>query len=332
MQNFTSLDALSVVGVENGAGRARSTDGRTSIAAAATLAPLGLGRASWCSSGSGSRGDGYEGCGRFGGGRGGDGSGGRGGGGSGRSGSNAAREGGGSGAGSNGLALGDAADGAGNEGRAGDGVLNVADVGVEEDARVSGSVEGGTGNTSGGAAAAAVDAEIHALGVILGAVGIGSTVESNDLVAEDVVSGLEVGGDLNEPAVAVLAKVIRSPGLSHTIVTSTANLEPLEGGLVDSLAGAVAVGEIVDDGADVAIGPLRGPDNVDLVTSVDGGRALPRSAALVADHIGVAEVVGLNEAVVLLKGSPAENTGRIGLVEVSGGVVVLVLDAVDNDV
>jgi len=351
-----SLDALSVVGVENGAGRTGSTDGRTGVAAAATLAPLGLGSAAcrWCG-GSGSRRDGDEGCGGFGGGRGGYGTGGRGGGASGRSGTSGARNSGRGGAGSNRDALGNAADGSGNEGRAGDGVLNVADVGVEEDAGVSGSVEGGAGNTGGGVVAAAVDAEVHALrcvsvsgprfftkmysqrgviylGIILSAIGAASAVESNDLVAEDVVSGLEVGGDLNEPAVAVLAKIIGSPGLGDAVVASTVNLEPLEGGLVDGLAGAVAVGQIVDNGTDVAIGPLRGPDNADLVTGVDGGRALSRGAALVADHIGCAKIVGLDEAVVLLKGSPPENAGRVWVIEVAGGIVVLVLDSVDDDV
>lgn len=328
-----NLDALAVVRVENSASRAGSANGRASPAVATALSPLGSNTSTAGRSGSGrggrGGGDSDEGSGGGlddrGGGGGDDGAGGGGDDGS-------AGEGGRGGAGGGGLALGDGADGAGDEGRAGDGVVGAGDVGVEEDAGVVGAVEGGAGDTGGGVVAVADDAEVQALGIGLGAVGGRAAVEGDDLVAEDVVAGLEVGGDLDEPAVAVGTEVVGGPRAGVGVVAGTADLEPAEGGLVDGLAGAVAVGEVVDDGADVGLGPLGGPDDGDLVTGVDSGRAAARSSRLVADDVGGAEVVGLDEAVVLLKSRPADHGRGVGLVEVGCRVIVLVVDTVHDDV
>lgn len=82
------------------------------------------------------------------------------------------------------------------DGRAGDGVGRERLVEVEEDTRVGRGVEGGeVATTADGLAATASDLEVDALGVGLSTVGLASRVKTNDLVSENVVSGLEVLGD-----------------------------------------------------------------------------------------------------------------------------------------
>lgn len=69
-------------------------------------------------------------------------------------------------------------------------------VGVVGDARVGALVGSGEGDeVAGGGAAAAGDLELVAAGVELGSrVGVGR-VQGDDLVADEVVSGLDAGGD-----------------------------------------------------------------------------------------------------------------------------------------
>jgi len=322
------LDALRVVGVENGASRARIADGRAAPADATALAPLGLGAGT---------------AGRSGLGRGGAGSGAdsvKGGldrGGSRVAGRNSswgravlAGEGSAAGSSGNRLALGDGAGDAGDQGRAGDGIVDGLGVGVEEDTGVVGAIQRGAGNASGGVGAGASHAQVEALRVGLGTVGLGAAVKGDDLVAEHVVAGGEAGGDLDEPAVAVGTELVGSPAV---IVTTSSNLEEAERILVDTLAGPVAVGEVINDGTDVALGPLGRPDDADLVTGCNGGVALARGSTLVADDVGHAEVVGLDEAVVLVEGSPTDHVGSgARVVEVGGRIVVPVIVAVHNDV
>lgn len=244
----------------------------------------------------------------------------------------AARGGGRRGPGCGRLALSDAADGAGNQGRAGDRVVDGAGVRVEENARVVGAVERGAGDAAGRVAAATRHAQVDALRVRLSAVGARGAVEGNDLVPENVVTGPEVRWNLDEPAITIRPEVVGGPGASVAVIAGTVNLEPPEGLLVDRLAITIACRQVVDDRADMALGPLGGPYDANLVTSADGGVAASGGSRFVADDIGCAEVVGLNETVVLLSGTPADHCRRIGLVPVGCRIIVLVVDAVDNDV
>ena len=86
---------------------------------------------------------------------------------------------------------------------AGDGVGVESLVEVEEDTGVLSGVDTDQRLAGGSGAAAASDLEVDALGVSLGTVGLSTGVESEDLVAEDVVAGGEAGGDLNSPGEAV---------------------------------------------------------------------------------------------------------------------------------
>lgn len=90
-----------------------------------------------------------------------------------------------------------------------DGVAgDVTTVDVVLDTGISSLVEGGTSNavstvSAGVGGARAGDLNVDALGVGLGAVLLAGGVESDDLVAEDVVAGCERLGDGEGPLVAV---------------------------------------------------------------------------------------------------------------------------------
>lgn len=80
--------------------------------------------------------------------------------------------------------------------RAGDGVGGGAAVQVVYDSGLGLGVKSRAGDTGGGShAAGAGDLEVEALHVELGTVLAPGAVESDDLVAEDVVAGLKVPGD-----------------------------------------------------------------------------------------------------------------------------------------
>ena len=83
---------------------------------------------------------------------------------------------------------------------------------------------------------------------------------------------------------------------SGRVVTGAVDLEELEGRLVDGLAVAIAGREVVNNRADVAIRPLRIPDEADLVSGSDGSMTTAVYAIPVADDVGGTEVVGLDEA------------------------------------
>jgi hypothetical protein len=72
-------------------------------------------------------------------------------------------------------------------------------------------------------------------------------------VAQHVLARLKVFGDLYHPCVVVLGHDIRGPGTRP--VAGGRNLEEFKIRLVDILARAVAVGEVVDDRAALAHGP-----------------------------------------------------------------------------
>lgn len=287
--------------------------------------------------GLGSRGDesggGYgdgSGCGRSNGGGGTSGS--RSGGGSG--GSSAETGDGGSGASDGGAGLRDV-DGALDESRARDGVGGHGAVDVEEDAGVVGGVELGALDAGGLVGAGAGDLDVEALGVVLGAVGVVGAVEGDDLVAQDVEAGSNVGRDLDEPAVAVLDELVGAPlagGGGAVDEADLVDLEELESGLVDGLAaGGAAVGEVVDHGTVVGLGPGV-PLDGDLVTSRDNSMAFGVGRVTVADDISRGESIRSNEAVVRVFGGPANDDRRVGLVRKAEDIITLVRVTVDDNV
>lgn len=73
-------------------------------------------------------------------------------------------------------------------------------------------------------------------------------MQGNDLVAEDIVARCNVLRNLNEPAVSIRDELVGSPDAWDCRAvdqTGTADLEELEGGLVDAFAASAAGGEVV---------------------------------------------------------------------------------------
>jgi len=78
-------------------------------------------------------------------------------------------------------------------------------------------------------------------------------VESNDLVAEEVIAVLESGGELDVPlAVGGLAEPVDSP--DTTAQALLLDLEPVEAVNVGDGASVVDLGEVRDDGTLVGLG------------------------------------------------------------------------------
>lgn len=122
-------------------------------------------------------------------------------------------------------------------------------------------------------------------------------------------------------------EVVRGPvtGVAAGVQASLGDLGPLEGGLVDGSEVARDSSDVVNDGAVVRLGPGV-PLESDRATSSNAGSVGGGSSTLVADDVGGASGVGLNEAVVLVAGRPANSVG--------GGTVgesTSVLSAVSND-
>lgn len=159
----------------------------------------------------------------------------------------------------------------GDLGRAGDVVGGEGLVDVDEDTRVGLSVQGLAQGAGGGDSAGARDGQVEALGVVLGTVRVLSRVQSNNLVAPDVVAGGQVLGDLDDPRVVVGDELRRAPSAGQGGVVDEAdggNLEELKGRLVDSGAVSVAACQHVDDWANVGIRP-GSPVGLDRVTGSD---------------------------------------------------------------
>jgi hypothetical protein len=194
--------------------------------------------------------------------------------------------------------------------RAGDIVRVELSVEVELDARVLSGVELGEVTTAESPGAATSDLEVDALGVGLGTVVLASGVKTNDLVSENVVTGLEVLGDGELPGVTVRDELIGSPaaGVAARDEALLGDLGPSEASLVDAGEVAADGGEVLGDGTMVRLGPgvpLQG----DNITSSNSDGVADGASALVADDIGSAKGVGLDETVVLVSSSPANSVG-----------------------
>jgi hypothetical protein len=66
-------------------------------------------------------------------------------------------------------------------------------------------------DTAGRGIARSGDLKVDALGVELGTTDVVGRVQGKDLVAENIVAGLDVGGNLDLPGKSVLDQIIRGP-------------------------------------------------------------------------------------------------------------------------
>lgn len=195
-------------------------------------------------------------------------------------------------------------------------------------------VQVGAVGTTGLKATRAGDGEVETLRVVLRTVLTPGGVKRDDLVTENVVARGDVLGDLYEPGACVGNEHIRRPGtrVRPVEVTDLVDLEKLERGLVNGLAVAVAVGQVVQNGPLVRVGPGDGPLDGDGVARVDRCVAACWSGVLVADD--VARLIGIwgDKAVVSVGSRPAYHDRRIGFVRVAGRVVALPIDTIDDEV
>ena len=147
-------------------------------------------------------------------------------------------------------------------------------------------------------------------------------------MAKDVVSRGNVGGDLQAPRVPVGGEHLAGveAGLALRDEAGAVDFEELERFLVDGLAGPVAVGEVVDNGAGVR---PEVPAHVEDVARRDLNVGLGRRGAAVADDVGVAHVLVGDGALVLCRRGPAKDIGAVrgaGVLEDGVPFVRLVVD------
>ena len=195
--------------------------------------------------------------------------------------------------------------------RAGDIVRAELSVEAELDTGVIRGVELGEVTTAAKSLGATTsDLEVDALGVGLGTVGLASGVKTDDLMSENVVTGLEVLGDGELPGVTVRDELVGGPaaGVAARDEALLGDLGPSEASLVDAGEVTADGGKVLGNGTVVRLGPgvpLQG----DNITSSDSDGVADGTSALVADDIGSTEGVGLDEAVVLVSSSPANSIG-----------------------
>ena len=129
-------------------------------------------------------------------------------------------------------------------------------------------------DTSRLSSALARDLEIDAVGVVLGAVGLVCTVQSDDFVAEDVGASDDGRGDGDGPGVVVCDEGVGGPSARRAGTADEARLSDLEEAersrCVRSTV-AADLRKVVNDGAVVAVGPGV-PRQLESVASLDGNR------------------------------------------------------------
>ena len=183
-------------------------------------------------------------------------------------------------------------------------------VDVEEDTRVALLVQLSTSDTSWVGGTAASDLEVDALWVWLGTTITVTLVESDGLVAQDIIAWGNVGWDLDSPGVVVGDHVIVGElwwGGADICHADTVDLEELESGLVDARAVAIAVCEVVEDWAVVGLWPLS-PLQRDRFTGGDWGTDGARSSTTSADDVRVAVGCTRNwTAVLRFRRAPADD-------------------------
>lgn len=144
-------------------------------------------------------------------------------------------------------------------------------------------------------------------------------MEGDDLVAEHVRAGLQVGGDDSVPRGVVGDERDRRERLGSRVVPGLVDLDPLEGRLVDVGAGPRVLGHVGQHGPHVGLGPVLVPVEADSTAGRGLGGDGTRRGGLVADDVRLAVGVRLNEAVVRVFGVPP------GIVGEGTGVYLLIV-------
>ena len=141
------------------------------------------------------------------------------------------------------------------------------------------------------------------LGTILGA----GAVQADELVAKHVAARRNVGRDPDVPLVAVGDQVVRRPLAGRAVAineTRLLDLEEVEAPSAGRCAAAGALGEVVDHGAVMRLGPGV-PAHGDGRARGDRDLGGAGRGGLVAGNVIRTESIGGNEAVVLVEREPA---------------------------
>jgi len=192
-----------------------------------------------------------------------------------------------------------------------DRIAGEAAIQVEQNARVGRGIHADQAGARWRRRSGARHDEVHALRVVLRAIRLAGSMQGDDLMAQDVVPGLEVLGDDDAPGVVVRDHLVGDPRARVRAAEqpALADLEPLQRALVDGLAGPVAVRQVVDDGALVGGWPRR-PLQGDDAAGFDGGGGLAGGCGFVAEDVGGGEGGGGDEAVVEVeRDGPAYDLG-----------------------
>lgn len=128
-----------------------------------------------------------------------------------------------------------------------------------------------------------------------------SSHQGQDLVTEDIPSRRNRRWDGDGVAVVVLSELVSSPEAGVAVRRAHADLADFGDFvkcklcLVNFGAIAIAIGEVVQDRAFVALGP-GGPLKMDVISSNDFQRLRTRGGANVADNVRIGEFIGSNES------------------------------------
>lgn len=194
-------------------------------------------------------------------------------------------------------------------------------VDVEDDSRLVPPVQARAWDTTAwGDVPAATNLQVQALGIQLSTVVVLSTMKSDDLVTDDVVSGCESGRDDSRAGEVVADELVSDP-VSGGDESGLGDLAPAEraGAEVGAFAcihvsdvqkwisyevvRTVARGDVVDDWAPVAVRPCV-PCKLDQVSSVDIGIELASCCTFVAVDISAANLGRLDKTEILVSRIP----------------------------
>lgn len=179
------------------------------------------------------------------------------------------------------------------------------------------------------------DFEVDALRVVLGTADVKGRVQSDRLVAEDVLARGDAGGDGDDPRVVVGDHVVGCPCAGRVGAvneTGLVDLVELELALVDGGAVVTAGSKVVDHRTAVGLGPIA-PLEFQGVSGCHAHVYAAWGCSLVADD--VRGVVVADEAIVLVLGDgpTSDDWGRVLILEarIVAGVPLATSDDAGHD-
>jgi hypothetical protein len=160
-------------------------------------------------------------------------------------------------------------------------------------------------------------------------------VQSNQLVAKNVVARRNGFRDLHHPGVVVGDELVVAPGAWHLRVVHqpySVDLEELERSFVDRCTGCSARRQVVYNGSVMRFWPRGSPLELNAITSSNFDIGLRVGGVLVADDVGRVVLAGGDEAVAGVGGGPSGDLGRVRHVRIAVNVKASIGHSVDDNV